>query len=1203
MRERYVIPDRGKNRAFVVARDELQVTTAARVPRTQVLAGIASAEAARRTAERLRRTTGETASVVLYEEGVPRSKFTRRVLTEKIAVKLAPGRDAAGLAAAQGLANRGPVSPGARWFIFETPTTGGAIDAAALLRARPGVLAAEPQMARLQHKRFTPNDTYFTQQWHLQNTGQSGSLAGTDVNVTSVWDNYKGTGIRIGIVDDGVQTSHPDFVGNIDTVNDYNWNDGNVNDPSPNIAAGDEHGHACAGVAGARGNNATGVSGAAPEATIVGLRLIGGSTGSTDQDDHDAMLWKNDIIAIKSNSWGPDDDGRTLEAPGPLLADAFTEAAASGRGGLGTIITWAAGNGGEDGDDSNYDGFANSIYTIAVGAIGNDGVRAPYSEPGANVLVAAPSDGGSLGIVTTDLTGNDGYNSSSSVGNLSNRSYTNDFGGTSSACPLAAGCIALLLESKPTLGWRDVREILIRSAKKCDANDQDWITNGAGFHFNHNYGAGLLDAQAAVNLAATWTNLPAAQSTTVVPTVGGSSSIPDNSATGVTRTFHVTQSLRAEQVTVTVDITHSHRGHLEITLTSPSGTVSRLAELHQTTLSTVPTALANYANWTFMTVRDWGENSVGTWTLKVADRVGGRAGSLASASLTIHGTPANVPPTISAATIAPTDGVFSDQALMVTGVTANDAEGDSITLGYQWQESADGTNFVAIAGANAASLALTGAQSGWLVRCAVTATSTGQNSAPFFTDAVAVDHRPNQLARHGVAYSYDSDLFLPGGSGGGSFSRAAIINEFSQGPTGGSSEWVELLTTQTADLRGWSIADSTGTYTTFANVAAWSAVPAGTLIVIYNGAAARDSLIPPDDFTVADGVLILAYNNAAYFTAGSGFALGNGGDSLLLKNAAATVVDGLSYGTGSGQTPDFPSVGSATAAAFTGSTEAEAEVIANWSVIAQTSATPGAANGGKNPVLISSLRAGAVFRFAAESELVPGLAIDPVTGLVSGTPDLAGGGFFHVVIERSSGVQSVTRTFPLLVADASGNYFVPAGKTWALNNSSTLAGDLTVLGTLDTAGRALTVNGTLATAGATVLNASGVLAFSHRSGPLPPGAISLIANPINDSADDDADGLANLLELLLGTDPGSSSLPTPVVSLLPTGRLRLAVALPIGPIDVFPTVEVSGDLIHWENGPGFTAITGDSTAAGLRTLTVESVSSAAPLFIRLRAAR
>ena len=154
---------------------------------------------------------------------------------------------------------------------------------------------------------------------------------------------------------------------------------------------------------------------------------------------------------------------------------------------------------------------------------------------------------------------------------------------------------ALVLEANPNLTYRDVQEIFVRTAKQNDPNDAGWITNGAGFHFNVKYGAGLLDATAATAMAATWTNLPA-----LVKQSQTASSldleIPDDSSAGVSHTFTVAHpdNLRVEHVTVALQATHGYRGQLTWYLTSPSGARSRLAR-----------ARANDTeadlDWTFMT--------------------------------------------------------------------------------------------------------------------------------------------------------------------------------------------------------------------------------------------------------------------------------------------------------------------------------------------------------------------------------------------------------------------------------------------------------------------------------------------------------------------------------------------------------------------------------------------------------------------------
>ncbi|GIS43746.1 MAG: hypothetical protein Ct9H90mP16_08160 [Candidatus Poseidoniales archaeon] len=170
-----------------------------------------------------------------------------------------------------------------------------------------------PQIDRQHEPRWTPNDPKFGDQWHLENTGQtSGGVSGEDANLTGAWQSYQGSGVTIGIVDDGVDTDHPDLSTNYDSSNDYDYcgNDGN-----PNPSNWNAHGTAAAGVAAATGNNSVGVSGAAPDANLLGLLLIACST--PDSKEADALSHENQIVDIYSNSWGPSDDGSTLEAPGP----------------------------------------------------------------------------------------------------------------------------------------------------------------------------------------------------------------------------------------------------------------------------------------------------------------------------------------------------------------------------------------------------------------------------------------------------------------------------------------------------------------------------------------------------------------------------------------------------------------------------------------------------------------------------------------------------------------------------------------------------------------------------------------------------------------------------------------------------------------------------------------------------------------------
>lgn len=584
---------------------------------------------------------------VVYPKGAGQDEANRRWLTRQVLVQLKPWTAQLSLRSVPGVTD---LEMKGRYAVVKlSGAADAALDGAARLRGVRGVVSAEPMLARQFSKKSIPTDPYFSYhaglpgyQWHLKNTGENGGTLGIDANVTGAWDSWTGSGVTIGIVDDGLEVTHPDLSPNVSLLLSHDFNDAD-SDPSP--GAGDYHGTSCAGVAAARWNNGLGGSGAAPEATLAGMRLIAGPI--TDADEADAYEHEKASIFIKSNSWGPYDGAFVIGGPGPLGKAALEDAVATGRGGLGTIFLWAGGNGNANGDDSNYDGWANSIQAMAVSAITDKGKQSYYSEPGSNMLVCAPSNGGTQGVTTTDRVGSTGYNSGGGS-DYSDANYTNSFGGTSSATPLAAGVAALMLQANPGLGWRDVQEILVKTAKKNDDLDSGWITNGAGQHFNVKYGAGMIDATAAVNLAATWTNLEPMESRSFSAS-SLALAIPDGDAAGAVHAYTVGEpdNLRVEHVTVHVNATHSYRGNLEWWITSPSGVSARLAR------SRIADTDSDI-DWSFMTTHFWGERSVGEWKLKVVDATEGNAGVLNSATLTFYGTPVSGPlpfPVITSSTV------------------------------------------------------------------------------------------------------------------------------------------------------------------------------------------------------------------------------------------------------------------------------------------------------------------------------------------------------------------------------------------------------------------------------------------------------------------------------------------------------------------------------------------------------------------------
>jgi len=486
-----------------------------------------------------------------------------------------------------------------------------------------------PLVPQERQPRFIPNDPFFTDQWHLLNTGQGGGTPGQDINVVSAWDSVQGDNVVIGIVDDGLEYTHPDLAPNYRPDLSYDFNQGDA-DPAP--GAGDFHGTAVAGVSAAAGNNGLGVAGVAFDAQLAGLRLIAGPT--SDLLESQALTHRLDAIQVFNNSWGPPDAGVGLPfamfaGPGPLTLAALQQGATTGRNGLGTIYVWAAGNGGAGGDNSNYDGYANSRFTLAVGSLDANGRQAWYSEPGANLFVSAYADG----ITTTDITGDSGYNVTGNADGdpLVNTDYTSTFAGTSAAAPVVSGVIALMLQANPNLSYRDIEYILAQTARQVDPTDPDWTVNAAGYHINHKYGFGAIDAAAAVQAARNWKPVgPEVALDSGVFQVN--QNIPDNNPAGISSVISMAPDInKVEWVEVTVDISHLSPGDLEIVLVSPSGTQSVLATPH------VHNPFDTGIQWTFTTNRNWGETSGGDWTLIVRDRVGGIVGRLNSWRLTVYG--------------------------------------------------------------------------------------------------------------------------------------------------------------------------------------------------------------------------------------------------------------------------------------------------------------------------------------------------------------------------------------------------------------------------------------------------------------------------------------------------------------------------------------------------------------------------------------
>lgn len=482
-----------------------------------------------------------------------------------------------------------------------------------------------------------PNDPLFAQQWHLQNTGQVGGTPGVDLNVIPAWNSYSGNGVIVAVVDQGLEFTHPDLAGNIDTSLSFGVGktDGqpvldNVIDAEGRLQYGDNHGIACGGLVGAVGDNGIGGLGIAPDATLASIYITLGRDSDNADDAYKDALVRLDYD-ILSNSWGDfsyPSKYKSIEEYRKARAPEI-EAALHGRDGKGSVVLFAAGNDNDNGQDVAL-GSDPSSYTIAVGGVNKEGHAVTYSSPGSQVLVSAPtmdyvydsehkpvSEGN---VVTTDRQGEKGYNQKPSP--EGDDCY--DFSGTSAACPMVAGVAALILDANPELGYRDVSNILALSARNTDPDDPRWVENGAdnwnggGLSHHRQMGYGLVDATAAVRLAETWTEQNTETNKMVVSRHADiNAMLPDGGGRILTSTVMVEETIQLEKATVFVNLQHKYGPDVELRLVSPSGTVSTLLN---TSVTDPDNDFSMKGLYVPISVAFLGENSQGTWTLELVDK-------------------------------------------------------------------------------------------------------------------------------------------------------------------------------------------------------------------------------------------------------------------------------------------------------------------------------------------------------------------------------------------------------------------------------------------------------------------------------------------------------------------------------------------------------------------------------------------------------
>ncbi|KAL7747596.1 hypothetical protein RI367_007037 [Sorochytrium milnesiophthora] len=446
------------------------------------------------------------------------------------------------------------------------------------------------------------DDPLWPLQWPVHRTD------GNTFDVINVWRrDLTGQGMHIAVIDDGIDYTHPDLADSYVAETSYNFIDVTP-DAAPRSAL-DNHGTRCAGQIVAKPNNSVCNVGIAFDAKVSAIKLIG-DLAPSDADEANAFNHYLDRHHVYSSSWGPKDDGSSMEAPGVLAMAAMRKGVETGRGGLGAVYVVASGNGGR-GDNCNFDGYANNVLAISVGSAMPDESLPRYSELCAAHLVTAYSGDEAHGIVTTDL----------------GHGCTERHTGTSAATPFVSGMIALALQARPDLSWRDVQHLVVHSTMINDmpGPDYDWVTNNAGLRVSYRFAFGVLNADMLVRNALNWRKVPYLVQEYKSDTMWPHLAIPLGEQP-ISSTVQVTFEQAGlvhllEHVQVRLTIRHNSRGVLTVRLLGPTGRETggiRTESLLASERTRDDTA-HGFQDWTFMTVRHWDESPVGNWTLVVTD--------------------------------------------------------------------------------------------------------------------------------------------------------------------------------------------------------------------------------------------------------------------------------------------------------------------------------------------------------------------------------------------------------------------------------------------------------------------------------------------------------------------------------------------------------------------------------------------------------
>ena len=359
----------------------------------------------------------------------------------------------------------------ANWFTLAVieGSSLNSLEAANLFYESGEFRSAEPDF-RIENPQLS-SDTYYSQQWGLENVGQHEGVEGVDIKAESAWIYSTGEDIKVAVIDHGIQLDHPDLQNNV-----YHLSFDTETNASPSGIYG-YHGTACAGIVGAIKDNDIGISGVAPDCKLMSVsnKLVMSNLYTKNIASGINWAWLNGADIISNSYYAPISD---------YIDDAIDNAINNGRNGLGCLLFYSSGNN----NQSSIIYPASLPGTISVGAMSPCGERKnPISCDGENYWGSNFGEG--LDVVapgvlvpTTTIDGE----------------YKLNFNGTSAACPHAAGVAALMLSVNPNLTRLQITDIIKRTAQKVGGYNYQIQNNDPQMTWCPETGYGLVDAHMAV---------------------------------------------------------------------------------------------------------------------------------------------------------------------------------------------------------------------------------------------------------------------------------------------------------------------------------------------------------------------------------------------------------------------------------------------------------------------------------------------------------------------------------------------------------------------------------------------------------------------------------------------------------------------------------------------------------------------------------